>query len=38
MVGGHYFSYEEDGRRYACICKICGRDFGGSAKNAVYTG
>lgn len=36
MVGGHYFSYEEDGRRYACTCKICGRDFGGSAKNAVY--
>ena len=25
MVGGHYFSYEEDGRRYACTCKICGR-------------
>lgn len=36
MVGGHYFSYEEDGRRYACTCKICGRDFGGAAKNAVY--
>lgn len=36
MVCGHYFSYEEDGRRYACTCKICGRDFGGSAKNAVY--
>lgn len=36
MVGGHYFSYEEDGRRYACTCKICGKAFGGSAKNAVY--
>lgn len=36
MVGGHFFSYEEDGRRYACTCKICGRDFGGAAKNAVY--
>lgn len=36
MVGGHYFSYEEDGRRFACTCKICGRDFGGAAKNAVY--
>lgn len=36
MVGGHYFSYEEDGRRYACTCKICGKAFGGAAKNAVY--
>lgn len=36
MVGGHFFSYEEDGRRYACTCKICGRDFGGAAKSAVY--
>ena len=36
MVGGHYFSYEEDGRRYACTCKICGKSFGGAAKNAVY--
>lgn len=36
MVGGHYFSYEEDGRRYACHCKICGAAFGGAAKNAVY--
>lgn len=36
MVCGHYFSYEEDGRRYACTCKICGKAFGGAAKNAVY--
>lgn len=36
MVGGHYFSYEEDGRRYACTCKICGKAFGGAAMNAVY--
>ena len=36
MGGGHYFSDEEDGRRYACTGKICGKAVGGAAKNAVY--